>query len=37
MTNKLFCSLQLLVRDPKQRLALEQVLQHPWIVGQASK
>ena len=27
---------QLLVRDPRQRLPLRQVLEHPWIAGQAS-
>jgi len=26
-------SLQLLVRDPRQRLPLKQVLEHPWIAG----
>lgn len=26
---------QLLVRDPRQRLPLRQVLEHPWIAGQA--
>ena len=25
--------LQLLVKDPTQRLPLKQVIQHPWIVG----
>lgn len=25
--------LQLLVKDPTQRLPLQQVIQHPWIVG----
>ena len=29
------CPLQLLVRNPKQRLPLQQVLEHPWIVGHA--
>ena len=27
--------LQLLVKGPKERLPLEQVLQHPWIVANA--
>ena len=25
--------MQLLVKDPTQRLPLQQVIQHPWIVG----
>lgn len=25
--------LQLLVKDPTQRLPLKQVIQHPWIIG----
>ena len=29
-------SAQLLVRDPRQRLPLKQVLEHPWIEGHAS-
>ena len=29
-------SLQLLVRDPRQRLPLKQVLEHPWIAGHAN-
>ena len=28
-------SLQLLVRNPKARLPLKQVLEHPWILGHA--
>ena len=27
--------LQLLKKDPKERLELRQLLQHPWIVGNA--
>ena len=27
---------QLLVREPRQRLPLKQVLEHPWIAGHAS-
>ena len=30
-----FRALQLLVRNPKQRLPLKQVLEHPWIMGYA--
>jgi PIN domain nuclease of toxin-antitoxin system len=29
------CPLQLLVKSPKDRLPLEQVLQHPWIIANA--
>lgn len=29
----LLCLLQLLVKDPTQRLPLKQVIQHPWIIG----
>jgi hypothetical protein len=29
------CLLQLLVKSPKDRLPLEQVLQHPWITANA--
>ena len=28
-------AVQLLVRNPKQRLPLKQVLEHPWIMGYA--
>lgn len=29
------CAPQLLVKNPKDRMPLEQVLQHPWITGNA--
>lgn len=32
----LLVRVQLLVRDPRQRLPLKQVLEHPWIAGRAS-
>ena len=30
------CYVQLLVKHPKERMELHNVLQHPWIVGNAN-